>query len=283
MVTARVGPMLRKRQLARELSSLRDASGVSHSETEQALGCSRSKVVHLHTGRNLPTRPDLEVLLRLYGALDRFDVLEEIRVAARAPGWWSTYKLPPWMNAYVGLESDAVRVRCFALELVPGLVQVEGYARDTLTRQGNTSQGVERGVQVRVERQSRIGEGLSVDVVVSEAVLCRTVHMTSGAEQLDRLASAGRSGPVDVRVLPFSVGGHRSMSGSFTLLDFPPESVDQVAYREGALHGELTDDAQAVQELDDAFASLRDQALDRYSSSVMIAELVSRNDHRRSG
>jgi len=59
------------------------------------------------------------------GALEKFDVLNELRKDARKPGWWSTYRLPQWLKGYVGLENDALSTKVFSLELVPGLLQTQ--------------------------------------------------------------------------------------------------------------------------------------------------------------
>lgn len=275
-MTAQVGPTLRKRQLAGQLQRLRHEARVDSVQVQVELGCSRAKLTHLESARNLPSKPDLELMLRLYGRLDLLDELEALRVSAHQKSWFDTYRLPRWMQNYVGLETDAELVRCFALELVPGLLQTEDYARAALTRQGSSPDEAEREVLVRLERQRRIGGELSVVAVASEAVLHRTAHMTFGVEQLERLASAGESDAVEVRVIPFSVGGHRSMSGSFSLLDFPPGVCATVAYREGVRHGDLVDDATVVADLDQVFSDLCALACDAGDSVRLIMEAAER-------
>jgi Domain of unknown function (DUF5753) len=92
-------------------------------------GC-RFGFSHIEIGRNAVRKPDLEVLLRLYGALDRLETLEDLRREGTRRGWWATYRLPPeWLQAYIGMEADAISVRGFELELIPGLLQSEDYAR----------------------------------------------------------------------------------------------------------------------------------------------------------
>ncbi|MGH7743362.1 MAG: helix-turn-helix domain-containing protein [Candidatus Dormibacteria bacterium] len=266
-----MGPTLRKRQLAELLQKLRHEAGAGMIRVQEELGCSRAKVTHLETGRNLPSKPDLELMLRLYGRLDLLGELETVRVAAHEQSWFDTYRLPRWMRGYIGLETDAVEARCFALELVPGLLQTEAYARDTLVRQGNSPEDVERGVRVRLERQRRLGGDLALSVVMSEALLARSVHIGSGVEQLRHLVTTYEEEPgVRVRVLPFSVGGHRSMSGSFTLLDFPPGVSARVAYQEYAIGGHLLDDQEAVGKLSALYEVLFQQSLSVGDSARLI-------------
>lgn len=275
-MTAPIGPTVRRHQLARALRLLRLEANCSVMDAAHALRCSRPKIQHLESGRNLPSYPDLESLLRRYGRSDLLDQLDEIRVAAEERGWWTTYRLPPVLQAYVGLETDACAVRCFALELVPGLLQTQEYARATLERWGSTDAEVERGVRVRMERQRRLDIELGLTVVMSEALLWRTMHMGSvGADQLEHMVGAGRPG-VELYVVPFAVGGHRSMSGSFTLLDFPDGALGTVAYQEYAVGGHLVDEDDAVAKLAELFHDLREQALDQRSSAALITDFAAK-------
>jgi transcriptional regulator with XRE-family HTH domain len=52
-----------------------------------ALDCARSRISHRETGRNAVRKRDLEVLLRLYGALDRIETLEDLRREGTRRGW----------------------------------------------------------------------------------------------------------------------------------------------------------------------------------------------------
>lgn len=279
-MTAPIGPTVRRHQLAHALRQLRLAVKCSVMDAAHALRCSRPKIQHLESGRNLPSYPDLESLLRRYDRVDLLDELDELRVAAEERGWWTTYRLPPWLQAYVGLETDAVAVRCFALELVPGLVQTPDYARDTLMRWGAKNGDLDRGVRVRMERQRRLDVDLALSVVMSEALLWRTFHMGEvGAGQLSHMAGvASRKGDggVTLYVLPFAAGGHRSMSGSFTLMDFPAGALPTVAYQEYAVGGHLVDEPDSVLKLTGLFDDLRRQALDSEASLALITDFATR-------
>jgi transcriptional regulator with XRE-family HTH domain len=270
-----IGPSLRRRQLAETLAQLRKQAGIPIAAVAQALGCTEGKVRHIEAARNIPTKPDLEVMLRIYGAPDRFDALEELRVAANERGWWATHRLPAWLASYVGLETDAVTIRCFALELVPGLIQTADYAREAFRRQGTPEADLDRSVAARMERQRRIGTEQELRVVMSEALLHRTAGMGPvGAGQLQWLTNATHIQGIELRVLPFSAGGHRSMSGSFTLLGFPAGTAAPVAYREGALHADLTDDHLAVAQLQEVFADLNTLTLSVEASAALIAHAL---------
>ena len=53
---------------------------------------------------------------------------------SRQKGWWHTYgdSLEESFRTYVGLEADAIAVRSYESEYVPGLLQTEEYAREVI-------------------------------------------------------------------------------------------------------------------------------------------------------
>jgi transcriptional regulator with XRE-family HTH domain len=274
---AELGPTMRRKQLGRQLRELREAAELRMEDAATALDCARSRISHIETGRYAVRKPDLEVLLRLYGALDRLDALEEVRREGTKRGWWSTYKLPDWLQGYLGLEDDAVTVRTFALEPIPGLLQTEAYARILYTIRPRSPEEVDRHVAVRMRRQARLTapDPLTLSVVLSEAAIRRTLALDGvGIEQLDRLTATSELPNVTVRVLPFEAGVHRSMSGSFTLLNFAEGVSPPIAYQEYAVGGHLVDDQDVVQQLSDLHDQLQEQALGCDESIAMIAELT---------
>lgn len=275
----RVGPPMRRRQVGGQLRELRESAGLRMEDAADALGCSRSRISHLETGRYGVRKPDLEVLLRLYGALDRLEQLEEMRRQGAKRGWWSTLRLPDWLKGYLGFEDDAIIVRIFALEPIPGLLQTEAYARLLYTILPQPSREVDRRVAARMHRQARLtaADPVVLSVVMSEAALMRTLALGAvGIEQLRHLLVSGELPNVTLHVLPFATGVHRSMSGSFTLLEFAPGVSAPILYQEYAVGGHLVDDTDAVQDLSDLHDQLRDQALGCHESLTMISELIQR-------
>jgi transcriptional regulator with XRE-family HTH domain len=148
------GPTIRRRQLGAALRQLRADADETREQTAFVLGCSPTKVTYLESGRNVIGKTELIVLLQHYDAGDKLDALEELRTEAGKRGWWSTARLPEWLAAYVGLETEASSVRSFELELIPGLLQTEAYARDLHVLRGALKpDDLERRVQARLRRQ----------------------------------------------------------------------------------------------------------------------------------
>lgn len=272
---------MRRKQLGAELRRLREAAELRMEDAATALDCARSRISHIETGRNAVRKPDLEVLLRLYGATDRLEALEELRREGTKRGWWSVYRLPEWLQAYIGFEADAVELRALELELIPGLLQTESYARAVhiAGHHMTPSEDVERRVGARMQRQARLTapNPLTLSVVISEAALRRALALGPiGVEQLDHLTASAKLPNVNLHVLPFDVGVHRSMSGSFTLLSFAPGVSPDIAYQDHAVGGHLVDDQDVVGLLGGLYDELRDQALVADESLTFISELTQR-------
>lgn len=267
MTNQPVGPALRRRLLAKELVKLREAAGLKPPAVANSMRCDRTQISHYEAGRRLPTYPALVLMLSIYGASDRLEELTEWLDLANQRGWWDLTGLPHLIKMYLGLENDAVRVRYFTQELVPGLVQTESYARALEARHGNADP--DPAVKVRLQRQERIGHGLTVEVVMSEGLLWRTLNMgPAGADQL-RFLAAEHPG-ISLSVLEYSSGAHRSMSGGFTLMDFPA-GMDPIAYLPYAQGSHLVDDRGVISKLSDLHDELRDAARGIKSSHAMTA------------
>lgn len=277
------GPTIRRRQLGIELQRLREQAGVNRPDAAAFIGCSPARIGHIESGRNVLGKAELIVLLRDHYGADgsTLDTLEEIRREASQRGWWSMYGLPDWLAGYVGLESDASTVRAWELELIPGLLQTEDYARALYTLGGRFSaKEVDRRVAARMQRQERLtgaDASLKLTAVVSEAALQRCArHPSVAAGQLAQLVDRAKWRNVDLRVLPFGTGLHDGMSGPFSLLSFPDRLLGDAAYQEYAVGGHVIDDESIVSELATLFDELRGQALDTSDSLTMVAQLANR-------
>jgi hypothetical protein len=157
--------------------------------------------------------------------------------------------------------------------MVPGLLQTPEYASALQQLHGSSAAETSRRLEVLAKRQKRLGGGMALSVVVSEAVLHLTKTMgETGREQLTHLAGASNAGIAVVRVLPFTAGMTRGM-GQFTVLDFPGDEPS-VAYEEHAVGGHLADDREVVGKLATLYQELCDVALDVEASAVMIRSFM---------
>lgn len=275
------GPTVRRLKLGRELRRLREAAGVSRSGAAAEIDCSLARIGHLESGRNAPSRSELRVMVRdLYGA-DRatLDALEALRAEASKRGWWSTYGLPEWLAVYVGLEADALILRSFDIELIPGLLQTEGYIRHLLAQGYPLSQKeIDKRVGARLERQKRLTEPepLQLVAVLSESALQRCARDRAVAkDQLTLLVECAQRDNVDLRVLPFDAGVHVG-TGPYSVLMFPEDLLPPVAYQEYAVGGHIVDEPVIVDRLTTLFSELQDRSLGRDESAALVSQLAKR-------
>lgn len=161
---------------------------------------------------------------------------------AKRRGWWQRYRdvLPPWFTTYVGMESEASRIRTYECQAVPGLLQTEQYARATFSDapQPPAADERERRVALRLARQAIFDDPQPprLEVVIDEGAARRQVGGAATMRaQLSHLIEQSHRPELSLRLLPHRAGV--GFDGSFVILDFPPppevfpvESDDRMVY-----------------------------------------------------
>lgn len=247
------GPVVPRRRLGAELRTLREQTGLTIEEVAKELECSVSKVSRLETGQGIPKVRDVRDLLDRYKVTDqayRDRMMRWVRDGQRQ-GWWQDFSdvlapdpedplLPDNLSRFVAFEQDASEVRSFETTLVHGLLQTEDYARAVLSALSTADpEATDRLVEFRMRRQDRLyvdEDPLKIHLILDEAVLHRPVGGDQVMrEQLNRLLADAQRPNITIRVLPFSVGTHRSVDGSFLVLAFPDSDDNDLVYAESHL------------------------------------------------
>jgi transcriptional regulator with XRE-family HTH domain len=275
-------PTLRGRRLALELLRRREAAGLTREEVARQLEWSTSTLFRIETGRSRPQPGNVRVLLELYGVTGpERDGLIRLSREARQPGWWHSFRdiLPNPYEVYIGLEAGAASIRNFEPVVIPGLLQTEEYARQTL-RNGPGEldrEDVERLVQVRMERQRILGreDRPRLWAVLDEAVIRRVVGGPEVMrEQLRYLIDCAEQGKTTLQVVPFSAGAHAGTTGPFVILEFPEPTDPDVVYVE-TLAGDIYLEAPTdVDRYTLAFARLLAAALHPDESVRLVQQVV---------
>ncbi|MFC7648662.1 DUF5753 domain-containing protein [Streptosporangium lutulentum] len=222
-------------------------------------------------------------MLQLYGLREgaKYEALVQLAKQARERGWWHAYSdvIPQWFQVYVGLEAEASSLRNYEPELVHGLLQTEDYARAVYqaARVMDAPDEIERHVSLRMARQdviTRSEQPMHFWAIMNEAALRRRV---GGAcvmkDQLRHLVEVSAQPNVTLQVLPYGIGAHAAMLGSFAILSFS-EGASEVAYLEymtGSLYLEKPEEVRAYTL---TYDHLRASALDPRDSIAMVAKLV---------
>jgi transcriptional regulator with XRE-family HTH domain len=234
------GPTVQRLVLGSQLHQLRESRGITAEQAAEAIRGSHSKISRMEHGRVGFKERDVADLLTLYGVTDNEERAALINLARQAntPGWWHAYSdiLPSWLEPYVGLEAAASVIRTYQIQLIPGLLQTEGYAR-ALIQQGSaeTEEQVARRIELRVSRQAILTapNPPQLWVVVDEGALRRPVGGRDVVRgQLQHLIEITDHPSVTLQVLSFTAGPHSAMGGPFTILRFAEPDLHDVVYIE---------------------------------------------------
>lgn len=226
-------PTVRRRRLAAELRRLRGKR--TGSQVSRGVGWSATKISRAESGHESLPPAEVEKLLDFYGVKDPLRRrLLELAEDATQRGWWEDYAdtLTPQYLEFIGLEAEAVSSLQWQADVIPGLFQTEGYARQLSaafeTVVPTTPPSVfDRFVRVRMLRQERLTHEpvLQLSVVLDEAVLLRRIgDRRVMRAQLERLADVADMPNVDLRIMPLdreiALGG-----ASFVIMSFGSRST----------------------------------------------------------
>lgn len=275
-------PTVRRRRLALELRRLREAAHLTCEEVAEHLECSASKISRVETGRVSVSPRDVRDMLKLYGVPEQQrDSLVQLSRDSRQKGWWHAYSdtINPQFATYVGLESAASEIRVYEVNLIPGLLQTEDYAR-TMIRSGamnGSFEDVERKVALRMARQPALtrNDPPMLWTVVDEAALRRRV---GGAElmraQLEHVLELSALKNVAMQVIPFGAGAHPAMGRPFVILVFPERIDPDVVYLEDLTSAFYLEDVDEVDRYNVFFNHLRATALSFDDSAALVTSVL---------
>ncbi|WP_166459718.1 helix-turn-helix domain-containing protein [Amycolatopsis pithecellobii] len=229
-----------------ELRALRERLDLTQEQVAQRLRRDRSYVAQIERGRNLPSAPDLEIMLEFFGVGQRVPEMIRLRDAADfGEDWFKEWEgaAPAWFNLMLAAERVADEVVAYQAGVVPGLAQTRAYAealiRDLMPELSDEE--VRARVELRATRQQVLDRRTppTVHWLIEEAVLyqCRFgVEVTQ--EQLTRVAELAARPWITIQVVPSAAGPHPGIHGSFLILDLPDlPFAPSLAYSDGPLEG----------------------------------------------
>lgn len=279
-MTKRPGPSVRRRQLGAMLRKIREDAGKARKDAAEWLEIGEPTISKIELGRQAIKGPNVRLLCQLYD-VDASTVDTMLRLASEANqrGWWTAYRdtVPDWFRQFVGLEGDAEVMWEYQAEYVPGLLQTPAYV-DAITRAVEpdyTDDMVARRVELRQTRQAQLDDVRPPEMrtYINEAVLYRLVGDDEVMrEQLDYLVECSKQEHITIRILPFRVGAHAAMDGSFVMMQFPEEESPAFAYvenRRGGVYQEDPGDIKAYTVLVDQLAEV---AVSEEDSREMISK-----------
>jgi transcriptional regulator with XRE-family HTH domain len=234
-------PTVLRMILGRQLQALREKAGLSYAQAAEVIYSSEWTVRRMERAEGGLKPLTVKALLVAYGVTDvrEIDAFLALARDASKPGWWHRYgdALPDWFKVAVGLEESASVIRAYQPQVVPGLLQTEGYVR-AITAASFPSEGEEeseRRVALRLARQDLLKRPAPPQywVILEETVLRRPIGGPKVMRsQLEYLIEAAIRPHVTIQVLPFSAGWHPAMYGMFNIYRFPDNALPDVVYSE---------------------------------------------------
>ncbi|SNS57857.1 DNA-binding transcriptional regulator, XRE-family HTH domain [Actinomadura meyerae] len=230
-----------------ELRRMRQRAKLSQNQLAAALGCTPQWICQLEKADKTvseQTALDLDTHFKTDG-WDQNDghflrLYKTIRRAGRHR------VLRPGFEAYLQFEPKAIGIRCFAAQILPGLLQIEDYAR-AIMDPSEPAGTLDKRVTSRMERQGLLfrEKPAMATFILDESVLRRPV---GGPEvmgkQIDHLISMARLPHVQLLIMPFERITPEALSGGLILLSFVKDP-DLVYIESGAI-GQLLDDKDEV-------------------------------------
>ncbi|MEV7344261.1 helix-turn-helix transcriptional regulator [Streptomyces sp. NPDC093544] len=247
-----------------ELRRHREAAGLTQKEFGDVINYTGSLVGQIETARKLPTDVFSE---RADAALGTGGLL------SRLVGLVLRSQLPGWFQQVAELEARAAEISVFQPQLVHGLLQTEAYARAVLGAVDDSD--LDNRTAARLARQRILEKGKPPVfwTVVSEAVLYQEI---GGPEvmrgQLTRLLYFERTPRVNIQVLPFKVGVHAGLMGSFDLFRFVSDPT--IVYSEDYDSGHPTANPDAVESRSLRYDHLQAAALSVKDSATLIRHVM---------
>lgn len=269
-------PNLLRKQLGRRFRGYREARGETAVEVADALETHPSAISRLETGQRLPGMLLVNALCRHY-RLDRALQAELAQMArdSRRSGWWERYKVSSASKTYIGWESAATLIKNLEISVVPGLLQTSAYASAIIApiHPDFPPQQISMEVEVRAKRKEILGEGglRTFHAIVDESALVRRIgDDRTMRDQLAELLTVTENPRVVLQILPFTAGSTKALDGSFSVLSFDDDEIDDFVYAEGALGMLYEADAANVGRANLVFDELIAIAADRDESLALI-------------
>lgn len=255
---------------ATQLKRLRGDKGWTQEQLGKRIRYTAGMVGMVETAKRVPSE---KFVLTCDKVLDAGGMLADLWPAITRDSYHD------WFRPFVELEAEAVSIREFEVQVIPGLFQTEDYARAVLSAAWPppAPEDVERQLAARLERQKILDRTNPTApllwVVLEESVLCRPVGGRNVmVDQLKHLLETAQRSHVRLQILPFSKGAHAAMDGAFTLLE--TGNRDRMLYTERPGSGQVTSDADEVAKCDQRMSALIGLALSPEESIDQLAARI---------
>jgi transcriptional regulator with XRE-family HTH domain len=281
-------PSFRFHIIGQALRQLRDDARMTLSTAGRLLDRSAGSLSAIETGQQAIRPRDLKHILDVYHLTD-----QELRTSlmylaerGRDKDWPRAYegRISAAARDFASLEADTKRIRSFEMNVIPGLLQTEEYARALIAGGHVTSSGPRNDdelIAFRMARQQTLTKPNPPRfiVVIGEPALRQRVgNEAIMRHQLGRLINVAKLDHVALQILPFSAGALPGNGSPFVIFELLPpgqltvvvvDDLTRVSFREA--HEETAAHA-------DAFDRLRSMALPESESVRFLERIMSEHE-----
>ncbi|WP_128981101.1 helix-turn-helix domain-containing protein [Streptomyces roseicoloratus] len=250
------------------LKAFRRRARLTQEEFAPRAGYSVETISSVEQGRRFPS-PKLvdrsEEILEGFGA-----IRGAAKHLSREPG------LANWFRRWATLERTALCLYTYENRLIPGLLQIEPYARTLFEEQlppmGDAE--IEENLVARMKRQKLLTERVntSYSFIIEEHVLRRE---TGGPDvhraQIEHILRMSERRNIEVQVMAMSRAHHAGLDGPMQMLETPENRW--YGYVEGQRAGMLISDAKEVGILKRRYDRMRSQALTLEDSQSLLRQM----------
>ena len=257
------------------LRRARIAAGItSQEELAEKLGYERTVIAKAESGHRPPSPDVARAYAREFpqlNALIETGLIEEWAEHVRKNGG----SFPTFFIDWVEAETKAATLFYWAPILVPGILQVESYARAILATEPDDTESPDARLAGRMGRQEVLSrpQPPSVTVVMAEAVLQRGVGGPAVMyEQLTHLAEVSQRPKVMIQVIPAEIGAHAGLAGPVSIAD--REAGPTVVHLDSFTAGQTTSAPEIAARVRQMTDMLRCEALPRGASQDLIVKVT---------
>ncbi|MFD9966397.1 helix-turn-helix transcriptional regulator [Amycolatopsis sp. NPDC058986] len=267
------------RSLAHDLAALRAAAGLNTRDAAKKLGMSAATLNRLENGGKEIEPEHVAALCVVYGVIGpERERLMAMSREQHLPGWWETSgtPLPEQLPALIRFEADATRIVHVSMLRIPGLLQTAEYCRAIMAATGVVGTEREAMVATRLGRQAVLSKARPPAYlsIIDEAALRRPVgDRAVMIAQVQHIIDVATTKPhVDVRVVPFSLGSHTGLDGTYVVLEFAKDrTIVHLEHKRSSL---FLDEPEEVDPFHEATDTLIQTALGPADSVKFLASVA---------
>ncbi|WP_229845151.1 helix-turn-helix domain-containing protein [Streptomyces cinnamoneus] len=254
----------------------REVAGLTQEELAGKIPCDRSLVARVEAGSRVPQEQFVQACDQLLGTGVMFERLRG------SIDWYPEVSHPDWFKRRVAMDAEAVVLRLYQAQVIPGLLQTEEYASALFARaaRGEERGRVEERVRARMSRQQRFldPDGPLLIALLDESTIRNVVRDAEVMRgECAHLLAMGRQPNVCIQVVRACDGDLIRPKVSMSLIKLP--NGEEWLYSESLERGHFNNDPAVIAGQSQTYDVLRADALSARESAALIRDVMEGYGH----